>query len=60
MSSEKRLEEDVLELMQKDAESLEKQGIYNRQIVEKYYSVEKMTNDCEKVYKNVLEKHKKA
>ena len=59
-SSEKRLEEDVIELMNKDAQILEKQGIYNRSVVEKYYSVEKMTNDCEKVYKNVLEKHKKA
>ncbi len=59
-SSEKRLEEDILELMQKDAKSLERQGAYNRTVVEKYYSVEKMTNDCEKVYKIVLEKHKKA
>jgi len=59
-SSEELLKKDIIDLMQKNDESLANQGLYNREIVQKYYSVEKMTNDCEKVYKNVLEKHKKA
>ncbi len=54
------LEKDIVELMNKSAESLEKIGFYNRETVQKYYSVEKMTNDCEKMYKKVLEIHKKA
>jgi glycosyltransferase involved in cell wall biosynthesis len=60
MSSEDTLKRDVLELIKKDDEFLENQGFYNRSIVSKYYSVEKMTNDCEIVYKNVLKLHKKA
>ena len=59
-SSEELLKKDIIDLMQKNDESLANQGLYNREIVQKYYSVEKMTNDCEKVYKKVLEKHKKA
>ena len=58
MSSEELLKRDVLNLIQKDDEFLKKQGIYNREIVSKYYSVEKMTNDCETAYKNVLKLHK--
>jgi hypothetical protein len=53
------LKKDVLEMMQKSDETLAAQGKYNREVVKKYYSVEKMTNDCEKVYENVLKKHKK-
>ena len=59
-SSEELLKNDILDLMQKSDETLANQGVYNREVVQKYYSVEKMTNDCEKVYKKVLEKHKKA
>ncbi len=59
MSNEELLKKDVLEMMQKSDETLAAQGKYNREVVKKYYSVEKMTNDCEKVYENVLKKHKK-
>jgi len=60
MSNEDLLKNDVLNLMSKSTEELDNQGKYNREVVKKYYSVSKMTDDCEKVYKNVLEKHKKA
>ena len=60
MPNEEKLEEDILELMNKSSEDLENQGKYNREIVKKYYSVSKMTDDCEKMYKKVLEMHKKA
>ena len=60
MSSEETLKNDVIDLMSKNAEELENQGKYNRSVVKEYYSIEKMANDCEKAYKNVLEKHKNA
>ncbi len=59
MSTEEVLKNDIIELMSKSAQTLEAQGTYNREVVLKYYSVEKMTNDCEKVYENVLKLHKK-
>jgi len=52
MSTEDVLEKDIITLM-KD-EQKEKIGKYNREIVKKYYSVEKMTDDCEKAYKKTL------
>ena len=52
MSSEELLERDILDLMAK--ENKEEYGKYNRETVKKYYSVEKMTDDCEKAYKATL------
>ena len=54
MSSEALLEKDIVELMSKDDK--EKYGKYNREVVKKYYSVEKMTDDCEKAYNKTLNK----
>ena len=54
MSSEALLEKDIVELMSK--EDKEKYGKYNREVVKKYYSVEKMTDDCEKAYNKTLNK----
>lgn len=51
MSTEDLLKKDVLFLAKQDEDFLRKQGKYNREIVKKYYSVEKMTNDYEKAYK---------
>jgi len=58
MSSPELLKRDVLDLLEKSSEILQNQGLYNRETVKKYYSVEKMTEDCLRVYKYVLEKHK--
>ena len=58
MSSEELLKDDILKLITLDEASLKKQGEYNRQVVKDYYSVEKMTNDCLKVYEKVLKSHK--
>lgn len=57
-SSPEMLKNDVLKLMTESDENLAKQGLYNRETVKKYYSVEKMTNDCEKMYEKVLKMHK--
>lgn len=54
MSNEELLQKDILELMNK--ENKEKYGKYNREIVKKYYSVEKMADDCEKAYAKTVEK----
>jgi glycosyltransferase involved in cell wall biosynthesis len=60
MPTEEVLERDILDLIKKDDQFLANQGVYNRNVVSKYYSVEKMTNDCETAYNNVLKLHKKA
>ena len=52
MSTEELLFKDVLELM--NNEFKEKYGEYNREIVKKYYSVTKMTDDTEKAYNKTL------
>ena len=57
-SSEELLKRDVLKLFNIPKEDLEKQGVYNREVVRKYYSVEKMTNDYEKAYKKTLKNKK--
>ena len=57
MSSEELLEKDIIELLQKI--NKEEYGKYNREVVKKYYSIEKMTNDCEKAYEKTLKKYKK-
>ena len=54
MSSEALLEKDIVELMSKEDKG--KYGKYNREVVKKYYSVEKMTDDCEKAYNKTLNK----
>lgn len=54
MSNEETLLKDVLELMQ--SEKKEEYGKYNREVVKKYYSVGKMTDDTEKAYKKTLGK----
>lgn len=54
MSTEELLKNDVLELMQSNKK--EEYGKYNREIVKRYYSVEKMTDDCEKAYGKTLSK----
>lgn len=54
MSTEEALEKDILELMTR--KDKEKYGKYNREVVKKYYSVEKMTDDCEKAYNKTLKK----
>lgn len=54
MSNEEVLLKDVLELMQ--SEQKEEYGKYNREVVKKYYSVGKMTDDTEKAYKKTINK----
>jgi len=54
MPSEALLEKDILDLMAKEDKG--KYGKYNREVVKKYYSVEKMTDDCEKAYNKTLNK----
>ena len=54
MSNEETLLKDVLELMQ--SEKKEEYGKYNRDVVKKYYSVGKMTDDTVKAYKKTLVK----
>lgn len=54
MSTEEELLKDVLTLM--NSKDKEKYGKYNREVVKKYYSVTKMTDDTEKAYKKTLNK----
>jgi len=54
MSSEELLETDIYKLMSEKEK--DKYGKYNREVVNKYYSIEKMTNDCEKAYTKTLKK----
>ena len=56
MSTEELLERDILTLMQ----SVQKAelGKYNREVVKKYYSVSRMTDDCEMAYQKTLEKYR--
>ena len=57
MSSEELMKKDILTLMK--AENKGEYGIYNREVVKKYYSIQKMTDDCEKAYQKTLEDRKK-
>ena len=54
MSTEEALKKDILELLQ--SERKEEYGKYNREVVKKYYSVEKMTDDCMAAYNKTLKK----
>lgn len=60
MPTEDILKKDIIKLMSKTKEEKESMGKYNREIVKKYYSVAKMTDDCEKAYRKTLEKYQKA
>ena len=55
MSSAELLKKDICTLL--DVQNLENYGKYNRKIVKKYYSVNKMTDDCEKVYRKAMQLH---
>lgn len=57
MPTEEMLAKDILELMKK--ENKEKYGKYGRETVQKYYSIKKMTDDCESAYTKTLNEHKK-
>lgn len=52
--AEELIKRDILTLLQKEKEEKEKLGIYGREIVQKYYSIEKMTDDSIRVYKDIL------
>lgn len=54
MSTEEVLEKDVLSLI--DDENKKEYGVYGREVVQKYYSIKKMTDDCETAYRRVLKK----
>lgn len=54
MSNTNLLERDILKLFA--SEDKEKLGKYNREVVQKYYSVKKMTDDCEIIYKKAVKK----
>lgn len=52
MSNESDLKKDICTLL--ECSDKETYGEYNRSVVQKYYSVGKMTDDCEKIYKEVI------
>lgn len=56
MPSEEILKKDVLILM--NEKDKEKYGDYGRKIVQEYYSIKKMADDCEKAYNKTLKEHK--
>lgn len=55
MSDESSLEKDVLDLITCD--NKEKYGKYGRETVQKYYSIKRMVDDCEKAYQKTLKEH---
>ena len=57
MSTEKTLKDDVVKLMNEKDKT--KYGIYGRNTVQKYYSIKRMADDCEKAYSKTLKEHKK-
>lgn len=58
MVTEKDLERDILALLAEPKAKKEEMGVYNRDVVQQYYSVAKMTDDCEKAYQATLQKRK--
>lgn len=56
MSTEELLMRDIVALMA--SKEKEVYGKYNREVVEKYYSIKKMTDDCEKAYEATIRKEK--
>lgn len=57
MPTEEMLKEDILILMNENNKT--KYGEYGRKIVQEYYSIKKMVDDCENAYNKTLQKHKK-
>lgn len=57
MPTNKQLEEDILKLMTDDKK--EEKGKYGRKVVQDYYSINKMVDDCEKAYRKTLTGYKK-
>lgn len=55
-STEEILEKDINNLLDLSKEEKEKMGIYNRDIVNKYYSLDRMVNDNINVYNKVYKK----
>ncbi len=53
-ATEDRLFEDIVSLMNMDAEKRENLGAYGRQVIEKYYSIETMTDDAMRMYVSVM------
>ena len=49
-----KLIRDIIEIYDMSKEEKEEMGKYNRSVVEDMYSVDKMVNDCEKMYKEVI------
>lgn len=47
----------VISLLGKDAEERRQMGAFNRSVVQKYYSVERMTDDAEKIYEEAATAH---
>ena len=54
MPTEEVLKRDIIELMNNN--NKENYGKYNREIIQKYYSIKRMVDDCEEAYRAVLEK----
>lgn len=54
MPTEEVLKRDIIELMSNN--NKENYGKYNREIIQKYYSIKRMVDDCEEAYRAVLEK----
>lgn len=54
MPTEEVLKRDIIELMNNN--NKENYGKYNREIIQKYYSIKRMVDDCEEAYRAVLKK----
>lgn len=54
MTTNEKLINDIIEIYNMTDNEKKKMGHYNRSVVETNYSVDKMVNDCEKMYKEVL------
>lgn len=57
-STEEILERDIKEILSQDKEKSQKMGTYNREVVMKYYSLERMVTDNYNVYKEILSEKK--
>jgi len=52
--TEEQLINDILKVYDMNIELRKELGKYGRKVVKEYYSIEKMTNDTEKMYQNVM------
>ena len=50
-NGELNIKKDISILLKMDKEEIEKMGKYNREIVKKYYSLDKMVNDAISIYR---------